>query len=130
MPAGRPTKYSKAMQKKADWYVDGGYLECDDAVPSKAGLSCELGVTRKTMESWGQENGQFLSTLHRLMQKQERTTLSGGLRSDFNPTIAKLLLANHGYSDRQEVDHRSQDGSMSPQRIEIVSGSQETDGTD
>ena len=28
-------------------------------------------------------------------------SLDGG----FNSTIAKLLLANHGYSDRQQIEH-------------------------
>ena len=45
----RPTKYNDDIQTKADWYVNGGYLECGDAVPSRAGLACELNVTHQTL---------------------------------------------------------------------------------
>lgn len=38
----------------------------------------------------------------------------GQLRGDLNSTIVKLLLANHGYSDKVQQDVTSSDGSMSP----------------
>lgn len=31
-----------------------------------------------------------------------------------------FVLKNMGWSDKQEIDHRSPDGSMTPQRIELV----------
>jgi hypothetical protein len=40
--------------------------------------------------------------------------IDGGLIGDFNPTITKLMLTKHGYSDKQEVDNKSSDGSMTP----------------
>ena len=103
--AGRPTDYSEDMQAKADEYVTGGYNSVGDAVPSIAGLACELGVNRSTLYEWKREYRQFSDTLDLLMAFQERLSLSGGLRGDMNSTIVKLLLANHGYSDRQAVDH-------------------------
>ena len=37
-----------------------------------------------------------------------------------NATGAIFALKNFGWNDKQEIDHRSTDGSMSPSRIEIV----------
>jgi len=46
-----------------------------------------------------------------------------GLTGDFNATITKLMLANHGYSEKQSIDHQLSDSSMSPKpvRVELVS---------
>lgn len=124
---GRHTKYNADMQAAADAYVNGGFVDCKDVVPSRAGLACELSVSRNTLTNWGEEHAQFLSTLEKIDHVQERISLSGGLRGDLNSTIVKLLLANHGYSDKQAVDHRSPDGSMSPTRIEIRPGAAHSD---
>ena len=110
MPAGRPTKYNKAMQEKADAYVNGGFADCGDAVPNVAGLACELGVTRRTIHNWADQHEQFLHTFERCSQIQERVALSGGLKGELNPTIVKLLLANHGYSDKQALEHTGPNG--------------------
>ena len=108
--AGRPSKYTKAVQKAADAYVDGGHVGCGDVVPSLAGMSCELGVTRQTLRNWADEHGQFLATLDRCKERQERLALSGGLSNEFNSAIVKLLLANHGYSDKQHLEHTGPNG--------------------
>jgi len=118
----RPTKYSKAMQQAADDYVNGGHEACGDVVPSVAGLACELGVTRSTMYEWQKHHCQFSDTLGRLESVQERMSLSGGLTGKLNSTIVKLLLANHGYTERVSQDHKSSDGSMTPPTVvQIVS---------
>lgn len=33
--------------------------------------------------------------------------INGGLQSDFSAGIAKLMLANHGYNEKQAIDHTS-----------------------
>jgi len=53
--------------------------------------------------------------------------ISGGLRGEMNSTITKLMLANHGYSDKVEQAHTSPDGSLAPTRIEIVAPSMDKD---
>jgi hypothetical protein len=113
MAAGRPTEYTAEVQALADAYVDGGFVEQGDIVPSRAGLALALKCSRQTLKNW-ETNAQFLGTLDRLNFLQERISLNGGLRGDMNSTIVKLLLANHGYSDRVQQDHTSSDGSMSP----------------
>ena len=118
---GRPTKYGDDIQAKADAYVDGGFIESGDVVPSRAGLALELRVSRETLTNWERVHPEFLGTLERLSWLQERISLNGGLKGELNSTIVKLLLANHGYSDRQEIDHTTKGEAMQPTRIELVS---------
>ncbi len=117
---GRPTDYNADVQALADAYVDGGFVECGDVVPSVAGLAVELGANRDTMYAWRDAHQDFSDTLARMLFIQERLSLSGGLNGSLNSTIVKLLLANHGYSDRQALDHSSRDGSMTPTAITLT----------
>lgn len=102
--AGRPEKYNKTIQDAADSYVDGGFLDHGDIVPSRAGLALALEVCRETLTNWERNHPEFLGTLDRLSALQERISLNGGLKGDLNSTIVKLLLANHGYSDKQQIE--------------------------
>lgn len=121
MPAGRPTKYSAEIQQAADDYVAGGHLGCDDPVPSVAGLACHLGVNKQTLYNWADETPEFFDTLEACKERQEKLALMGGLTNEFNASIVKLLLANHGYTERRAIDHQSSDGSMTPKlEIEFV----------
>jgi len=120
MPAGRPTKYNHSVQQSADDYVAGGHLGCDDPVPSVAGLACHLGVSKPTLYNWANESSQFFDTLERCKERQEKLALMGGLTNEFNASIVKLLLANHGYSDKQSIDHQSSDKSMAPRLVVML----------
>lgn len=115
--AGRPTKLDESMQQRADHYVTH-YREAGDIVPSRAGLACHLGVSRETLARWSKRDERFRGTLKRLSDHQERMAWNGGLSGEFNAPITKLLLANHGYSDRVAQDNTSSDGSMSPASAE------------
>ena len=103
--AGRPTSYNAEMQEKAEYYVMSGYLDEGEVVPSRAGMSVYLNVSRETLTNWGRVNKEFLGTLEQLSAIQERISLNKGLTGDFNSAIVKLLLSNHGYSDKQSIDH-------------------------
>lgn len=94
-------------------YIEN-HLEVGDVVPSIAGLACELMVTRETVYKWARDDNDISDTLAILNQRQERLLTSGGLSSTMNPTITKLMLANHGYSEKQDINHQSSDGSMTP----------------
>lgn len=124
MAGGRPTDYNDEMQARADAYASGGFVECGDVVPSRAGLAIELGLSRSTLANW-EKHPQFLATLEKISHFQERIALSGGLRGDLNSTIVKLLLANHGYSDKVQQDNISTDGSMSPVTVVFADGPSE-----
>ena len=100
---GRPTKYSEDVQKRADAYVAGGYIEAGDAVPTAAGLACLLDIAKSTIYEWAKHNPSFSDTLGRLNARQENSLTNGGLTGDFTPVITKLMLANHGYSEKVET---------------------------
>jgi len=116
---GRPTKYNEGMQAKADQYV-AHPEDFDDVVPTAAGLSLVLGVTKSTVYKWAEEHPQFSDTLRALNSVQEKRLVNGSLMNDYNATISKLMLANHGYREKSEVDNKSSDGSMTPTVIERV----------
>ena len=99
----RPTDYNEELQSRADAYAEGGFIEAGDVVPSRAGLALELELSRNTLTNW-EKHPAFLSTLDKISYLQERISLNGGLRGDLNSTIVKLLLANHGYSDKLQQD--------------------------
>ena len=119
-PVGRPSKYNSDMQKKADDYVLFGFEGQGDLIPSLAGLCCYLGIVRSTAHDWRTKHAEFSGTLEAIEVKQENIALNGALGGQLNSTIAKLVLANHGYSDKQAVDHTTNGESLQPQVIEIV----------
>lgn len=103
-PVGRPTKYNDEMQAQADTYVYS-LEDLGHAIPSRAGLCCFLGISKSTSQLWEQEYPEFSATLSSIEVLQEHLALNGGITNKMNSTIVKLVLANHGYSDRQAVDH-------------------------
>jgi hypothetical protein len=119
--AGRPTKYSKEIPEKAREYADTGYKEAEHTIPSIAGLARVLGVHKDTLYEWAKHNPKFSDALKEVSTSQELAALNGGVSGDFNPTITKLVLHNHGYHDKAELDNKSSDGSMSPPKtIQLV----------
>lgn len=116
---GRPTKLTDELKAKAEMYLTD-YLSNEDIVPSVAGLACYLDIAKSTVYKYKEEDEQFSDTLSRIESLQERLLLKGGLLGDFNPTITKLMMSNHGYSDKAQVDNVSSDGSMKPTVIELI----------
>lgn len=137
-PVGRPTKYSPAVLKAANDYID----QCVDTVelfhktqgansdtyerlvfanlPTKEELAFNLGVHRDTLTEWAKRHPEFSGTLERLEQKQKIMLLRGGISGQYNPLITKLTLsANHGM--REKTDMTSDDKPL-PQPIINVSG--------
>jgi len=112
MSAGRPTVYSEGMLDKAREYVYGGYEQCGDPVPTIAGLACELDVSRETIYSWAEDERkpEFADIVSRVRRQQERDLVRGSLKGDFNPKIAGMMLAKHGYSEKVQNEHTGKDG--------------------
>lgn len=101
---GAPTKYNANVQKKADSYIVR-YKTYGDKVPTVCGLACVLGVVERTLYNWGDANPAFLQTLERIQATQKRGLVNGGLSGDFHPTIAKLMLSNHGMHEKNQIEH-------------------------
>jgi hypothetical protein len=102
MPVGRPSKYNKDTQAKADWYLEN-FKQLGDKVPTAAGLAVYLSVGKNSLYEWAKHHDRFSTTLSKLNAIQEYKLTQGGLSNEYNPTITKLMLANHGYSDKQET---------------------------
>ena len=102
---GRPTKYNQEIVKKAQHYLDN-YEEHGHVIPSAAGLSLVLGLSRETLRLWSKDEDkkEFLGILDRINQKQECVLINNGLNGTFNSNIAKLVLGKHGYQDRQQQE--------------------------
>lgn len=123
----RPTVYSDEVLEKASDYIEN-YAEYGDAVPTVAGMACEIGVSRETLYAWAKdvEKPEFSDILMRVMENQERKLVNGGLSGGFNPAITKMMLTKHGYSDKTDIDHSSKDGSMQPQLVVVLDSDNET----
>ena len=99
-----------------------------DAIPSRVGLCCFIGITKPTMYDWESQHPEFSTTLAKVDALQEHAAVNKGITGEFNSTIVKLVLANHGYSERQAVDHTT-GGDKLPSRVELVAPSNDH-GTD
>lgn len=104
MPAvmGRPTKLTDEVWEQANDY----YVKClnNREVPHAAGLAVTLGVSKKTLYNWADDNEDFLHMLDNINTLQESTLLQGSLENKLNATISKLMLAKHGYVEKTETD--------------------------
>jgi len=113
---GAPTKYTQDLQDQADEYIFK-YSEVGDVIPSRVGLCCYLGVSKRVSYEWELIYPDFLHTLENIDAMQERTAVNRGLDNTFNAAITKLILHNHGYSDKHETDITTNGQSMRPQTI-------------
>lgn len=100
----RPSEYNEEILEKAKHYLVNHLAEYEDLVPSVAGLAVALGKHRDTMYDWAshEDKAEFSDTLKLIDTKQHQALLNGGLSGDMTANIVKLMLHNHGYSDKQE----------------------------
>jgi transposase-like protein len=103
----RPTIFSDDMIVIAEEYIAGGYKDDGKVIPSMVGLARKLKVHKSTLYEWMADKDHLLSdTLRDVSQAQEEELLNKGLSGQFNAAITKLALGNHGYSDKQETEHK------------------------
>lgn len=129
MTTGRPSKLTDAVIEQAGRYASKEYLALGEVIPTVEGLAVYLNVSRKTLYNWKVESEEFLHILEDLMARQAKELFSNGLTGDFNPTITKLILTKHGYSDRVEQDVTSSDGALAPTSI-VLRGVRADDSSD
>lgn len=117
--AGQPTKYKEEYNQTALNYLAKG--------KSITQLARLLKVSRETIYHWGELNPAFSDTLRhgrQLSQAHWEDELENMMYSkDVNAPLVKLYFANRfGWSDKQEVDNTSSDGSMAakPTTINLV----------
>lgn len=102
----RPTDYTAEIVEKARDYAVN-HESYGDAVPTIAGMACEVGVARSTLYDWAthEDKPEFSDIFNMVAEFQERKLVNGGLVGGFNPAVTKMMLTKHGYSDKQEIDH-------------------------
>ena len=105
---GRPSLYTDDKHFEAIQYIESGYIDLEHAFPSVAGMSIAITIAKSTLYKWVEdkregEHGKFSDTLENCKTHQELITLNKSLKGEFNPTISKLVLANHGYSEKQDL---------------------------
>lgn len=118
----RPTKYNEDIIKKSKDYLEN-YEKLGDATPTIAGLAVYLGISRETIYDWSsqEEKWQFSDTIKLLSAKQEAILWNKGLKNEFNPTICKLGLANHGHADKFKNEVTGANGKdFFPAQINII----------
>lgn len=100
---GRPTKYSEEIIKKTTDYIEN-YRNFGEVIPSIEGLALVLKVNRDTIYEWKNKFKEFSDMVEALQLKQTKILLNLGLLNKINPSIAKLLLAKQGYTEKQEME--------------------------
>lgn len=150
MAGGRPTEYSQDILTKAKEYLDA----CEDEeeqqltglsikgtelyknklrvnLPSIEGLALYLEISRDTVYDWEKQDDkkEFSYIISSLRAKQAKALIDKGLSGDYNPTIAKVLLTKHGYSNKTEVDHTSKGEKIASINYIIPDGANNTSNT-
>jgi hypothetical protein len=107
---GRPPKFTPELIEQARGYIDScvdeyveGKLHAAN-VPSIAGLARWLNVSRETIYAWREENKEFSDICLDVLSEQEKRLASFGLAGVYNPTITKLMMSKHGYTEKTETD--------------------------
>lgn len=103
MAGGRPTDYNEEILAKANDYLTN--RPDDEVVHTVAGLAVHLHISRETVYDWAKQDDkkEFSDIVVEILSNQERALVNKGLKGEFNSTIAKLLLAKHGYKEESDI---------------------------
>ena len=120
----RPTKLNKALLDDITFYIK----ECkaDKRLPTIEGLAVHLEINKTTMYEWKkpfvgdnsqitpEENDEnvklhekFSNLIDNMLNIQANELINKGLKSEYNSTIAKVLLTKHGYREGIDTDMTS-----------------------
>ena len=120
---GRPTRYTPELIEATHKYIATDWQAAGDAIPSVAGLSLAVGVPQSTLYDLMHRYSEYRALIDQLLAVQQQRLLTNGLNGTFNPTIAKLILGRHGYSDKVDVQQDITSGgeSLAPATFKGVS---------
>lgn len=117
---GEQLMYEQDSQKPV--YLTQNALQVK--IPSMAGLAVHLGVVKKTLYNWKEQDpegiegvgkeeaesliAEYLELVDFIEAAQEQKLISGGLSGLYNSNVCKMLLTKHGYSDKVQHDASEQ----------------------
>jgi len=106
-PFGRPPKYGDEILIQSREYLEGGWKEVGQAIPSIVGLALYLGVVSSTVNKWKTENCKqdFSDICESILDMQHSCLLNNGLTGVFVAPITKMIMTKHGYSDKVDTNH-------------------------
>lgn len=123
----RPTSYGDEVIKKSREYLEEFSLPqsereglpSEEVIPTIVGLCRYIERGKTTVYNWiaetdTEDKAEFRDICNAILETQEVKLVTGGLVGGWNPQVTKMILTKHGYSDKQEIDHKSGDGSMTP----------------
>lgn len=121
-PVGRPR--TTVNDLPANW--KDIIMDCGQDGGSAVEMRCLLGIGQSAWETLLEDSEEFRLTVKNAQElcqvwweRQGRSMASG--KSDGNATVWIFNMKNRfGWRDKQEIDHQSSDGSMSPTTINIV----------
>lgn len=114
---GRPTDFKKTYGDEILALMASGL--------SLAASAAELGFHRQRVYEWMERHPAFADTVKLAQVKRQLFLERRLLSADSGPVVTSTIfgLKNAGPEDwreKQEVDHKSSDGSMTPVKIELV----------
>jgi hypothetical protein len=119
---GRPTIVTDELIAKAWKYAEGAWEE-DEVIPTVEGLSDYIDIHKDTLYA----REEFSDVLATIKRRQAKILLSGGLRSELNNTLTRLILASkHGYVEKTATDVTSGGEKITP----ILGGNSVISGDD
>ena len=113
MITGRPTEYDSTYVDKAKEYLTSCIdVQVDEKtlkvkLPTIEWLALYLWINRDTVYDWKGKYAEFSDIIATVLHKQAEWLINNGLSWAYNPTIAKVLLTKHWYTDKIETDNRN-----------------------
>ncbi len=121
MPAAPPTKYTPSRIKKIDKYLKT-WQDNGDVIPTVEGLSTFIDISRETIYTWAKQKDKkkVSDTLEQIRKQQKQILLNSGLKGEFNSNITKLILHQHGLSDKVDTTVSGDEANPVKIKIEVV----------
>jgi len=120
MPAGRPTKLTPELIKKAETYLDtcvdepvfnnsGSLAFTKVSLPSQVGLAIYLGINNDTVAAWATGTSdiarRFSGIVKEITDAQHKRLTENALGGTYNARFAGMMAAKHGYAEKVQTEH-------------------------
>lgn len=91
----RVEEFHKTRGEKSDSYERVLFVK----IPKYEGLALALGISVDSIKEWSKIHSKFSSLIDEMLSKQLDMIADGGASGRYNPVIAKVFMARHGYRD-------------------------------